>query len=126
MTFLIDTQIFIWWTSMGRRLKPDIVNVISNAAEIFVSPASVWEIATKRRLKKLDFKHHIVEAIEASGFAHLPITPEDAEYAGGIIWDHKDPFDRLLVAQAARRSYTLVTADKAIHAFGTIPILWAG
>jgi PIN domain nuclease of toxin-antitoxin system len=69
---------------------------------IFVSAVSVWEIAIKRRRGKLDFPDPPSAAIGANGFQALPILPEDPEWAGDLVWDHGDPFDRLLVAQAIR------------------------
>jgi PIN domain nuclease of toxin-antitoxin system len=127
MILLIDTHIFIWWTARNASLKSAIEQIISDPAhQVYVGAPSIWEITTKRRLGKLAFTGSPIQQAINSGFQNLPILPEDAELAGEMRWDHKDPFDRLLVAQAARRSYTFVTADATIHAFGTIPILWAG
>ena len=66
----------------------------------------MWEIAIKRRLKKLDFRGSAVAAIGANGFHELPILPIDAEVAGALAWQHNDPFDRMLVAQARRLGLT--------------------
>jgi PIN domain nuclease of toxin-antitoxin system len=127
MILLLDTHAFIWWTSTDRRLGQNLIDLVGDPTHlVLVSPVSVLEIATKRRIGKLRFQRSITSAIETSGFQHLPILSEDAEIAGELSWDHKDPFDRLLVAQAIRRGATLVTADAAIRAYGTVPILWAG
>jgi PIN domain nuclease of toxin-antitoxin system len=93
---------------------------------VFISAASVWEIATKRRLGKLVFEGSATAAIGANGFHELPVLPIDAEEAGDLAWQHADPFDRLLVAQAIRLGLVLVTADRAIRAFGGVAQLWAG
>jgi PIN domain nuclease of toxin-antitoxin system len=92
---------------------------------VHVSAASVWEIATKRRRRKLAFDGSPVAAITEAGFRPLPILPEDAEDAGNLSWSHTDPFDRLLVAQSLSRGLVLVTADAAIRAFGAVPHLMA-
>jgi len=127
MNLLLDTQVFIWWAARSRALKPALKDMISDPAhQVFVGAVTVLEIATKRRLKKLDFAGSPSGEIVNSGFSPLPVAPEDAEFAGEIVWDHRDPFDRLLVAQAARRALTLITADATIRAHGTVPILWAG
>jgi PIN domain nuclease of toxin-antitoxin system len=93
---------------------------------VFVSAASVWEIAVKKRAGKLDFQDSAAAAIDANGFHELPILPVDAEQAGALEWSHHDPFDRMLVVQARRLSLTLVTADRAVLAYGGSAQLWAG
>lgn len=93
---------------------------------MFVSAASIWEIAIKRRLKKLDFRGSAVAAIGANGFLELPILPIGAEHAGALAWQHNDPFDRMLVAQARRLTFTLATADAAIRAYANVAQMWAG
>jgi PIN domain nuclease of toxin-antitoxin system len=127
MICLIDTHIFIWWTARDPKLKPEIQQIISDPAhQVYVGASSIWEITTKRRLGKLAFTGSPIQQAINSGFQNLSILPEDAELAGEMRWNRKDPFGRFLVAQAVRLSATLVTADKAIRAYGTIPILWAG
>jgi PIN domain nuclease of toxin-antitoxin system len=93
---------------------------------VFVSAASVWEIAIKRRVRKLDLQGSATAAIGANGFQELPILSADAEAAGALEWSHNDPFDRMLVVQARRLALTLVTADKAIRAYGGFAQVWAG
>jgi len=86
----------------------------------------MWEIAAKRRTGKLVFAGSPTSAIGRNGFLELPISPMDAEGAGGLDWPHRDTFDRLLVAQAMRLKAALVTADTAIRRFGPVVTLWAG
>jgi PIN domain nuclease of toxin-antitoxin system len=127
LNLLLDTHVFLWWDRQDPAL-----NVIARAAiqearnAVFVSAATVWEIAIKRRLGKLVFKGSASAAIGANGFHELPILPLDAEDAGDLSWRHGDPFDRLLVAQAIRQGLILVTADKAVRAFDSVAQLWAG
>jgi PIN domain nuclease of toxin-antitoxin system len=82
--------------------------------EVFVSAATVWEIAIKRASGKLIFGQPVGRCIEAHGFRPLPITVEHAEWAGGLPPLHRDPFDRLLVAQAHLEGLVLVTVDDQI------------
>ncbi len=77
-------------------------------------------------MKKLDFRGSAVAAIRANGFHEVPILPIDAETAGALAWQHSDPFDRMLVAQARRLGLTLATADAVSQNFETIAQMWAG
>jgi PIN domain nuclease of toxin-antitoxin system len=126
MRFLLDTHVLLWWDQGAMTLTKRVRELISDEEnEIFVSAASVWEIAVKRRLKKLEFQGSVAAAISRNGFLPLDISVDDAEEAGGLEWLHPDPFDRLLVAQSIRRQWTLLTADRAIQAFGGCPTLKA-
>ena len=126
MNLLLDTQVFLWWDRRDKALNVDTRAVIADPAhQIFVSAASIWEIAIKRRLRKLDFRGSAVAAIGANGFLELPMLPIDAESAGELVWQHNDPFDRMLVAQARRLTFALVTADVAIRAYPNVAQMWA-
>lgn len=127
MNLLLDTHVFLWWDSGDRALTAGIRALIAEPAnQVFLSAASVWEIAIKRRLGKLDFRGSAVAAIAANGFFELPILPMDAEQADALAWQHSDPFDRMLVAQAQRLGLTLATADTAIRAWPAVAQVWAG
>jgi len=127
MILLIDTHVFIWWVAGDRNLKDRVKDYISDPENmVYVGAPTIWEIATKRRLRKLDFEGSPVEEVVNSGFENVPVLSEDAETAGDMVWEHKDPFDRLLVAQALRRAATMVTADAIIRDYAATPILWAG
>jgi PIN domain nuclease of toxin-antitoxin system len=67
----------------------------------------------------------LVAAVAANGFHELPVLPIDAEHAGDPAWQHNDPFDRMLIAQAGRLGFTLVTADTAIRAYAHVAQIWA-
>ena len=126
MDFLLDTHVFLWWDSGSGALSSNTQAQIADpASRIFVSAASVWEIAIKRRHDKLRFDRAIPAAIEANHFIGLPISAADAERAGGLTWSHRDPFDRMLVAQCLESSLTLVTGDAAIRTYPGVAILWA-
>ena len=126
MDLLIDTHVFIWWEQNAAQLPPAIVDALSDSrTRVFVSAVSIWEIATKRRSGKLVFEGLLTEAIEAGGFTELPIAARDAERAGNLDWEHRDPFDRIIVAQCLNHKLTLVTADRIIRLRDDIPQLWA-
>jgi PIN domain nuclease of toxin-antitoxin system len=127
VNLLLDTRVFIWWDQRNPTLDESVHAAIEDPGNnIFISAASVWEIAIKRRLGKLVFRGSATTAIAANGLLELPILPSEAEAAGELDWRHTDPFDRILVAQAMHRGLVLVTADETIRAFISGPTLWAG
>jgi len=119
LRILLDTHVFIWWDGEDPALSNDLRAAISDPAnEIYVSAASVWEIAIKRRRGKIAFAHGINEAVMRNRFLDLPITPDHAEHAGGLPRHHGDPFDRMLVAQAMFEQMTLGTQDAMMRPYG--------
>jgi PIN domain nuclease of toxin-antitoxin system len=127
VNLLLDTHVFLWWDSQHKALNAEAQALIADPAnQVFISAASIWEIAIKRRLKKLDFRGSAVAAIGANGFHELPVLPADAEHAGMLAWQHDDPFDRMLVAQAKRLTFTLATANEAIRGYPHLAQIWAG
>lgn len=112
MELLLDTSVLIRWDRGDSRIPAAWVeSIVDPANTVYVSSASAWEIAIKRKAGKLEFNGSILDAAEFHGFTWCEITPRDAESAGDLDWDHTDPFDRMLVAQAAQRSLTIVTTD---------------
>ena len=89
------------------------------ANDVLVSAASIWEVAIKRSLGKLDAPTGLAAACDQAGFSVLPITGDDAEVAGSLPAHHRDPFDRMLVAQAARVGALIVSRDDVFAAYGT-------
>ena len=119
MRILLDTHVFIWWDGEDPALSRDLREAIADPAnEIYVSAASVWEIAIKRRRGKIAFARGISDAVTDNSFLALPITPDHAEHAGGLPRHHGDPFDRMLVAQAMLEQMTLGTQDAMIRPYG--------
>lgn len=119
MKVLLDTHVFLWWNGKPELILPPLRAAIANPGnEIFVSAASVWEIAIKRALRKLDFARSIVEAVAGHRFQLLPVTGEEAERAGDLPRHHDDPFDRLLVAQALLEDLVLGTQDAKMLPYG--------
>jgi PIN domain nuclease of toxin-antitoxin system len=115
MRLLLDTHAFLWWNARDIHLPESHRAAIELAENIvFVSAVTVWEIAIKRASGKLSFSLPIGEAIKGHGFVELPISVAHAEWAGALPPLHRDPFDRLLVAQAHMEGLTLVTVDEQI------------
>lgn len=119
---LIDTHIFLWWLFDDIRLPAKIKEYMQDINQpVYVSSASVWEIATKFRLGRLpeasSVATNVPEWIIKAGFQRLNITPEHAQLAGA--WDvpHRDPFDRMLAAQSKLENLTLASVDKAVTVF---------
>ena len=124
--FLIDTHVFLWWQHRSGLSRAAAEAIADPENRIFVSAASIWEIAIKAKTGKLTFAASPFKAIAANGFFELPILPIEAEAAGLMAGDLSDPFDRALVAQALRLNLTFVTADKAIRHYPGLVQLWAG
>ena len=117
MRLLLDTHVLIWWDE-GRKLAPEARRAIEEAEEVFVSAASAWEISIKVALGRLRPSRTVEEAAADSGFTELPVTFRHASRVGTLAPHHRDPFDRLLVAQADVESLTLVTRDPAFAPYG--------
>jgi PIN domain nuclease of toxin-antitoxin system len=127
MDILLDTHVFLWWDQDAPNLAAKAREMIANPDNrVFVSAGSVWEIAIKRRAGKLAFTGSAVEAIRRNGFVELAMTGFEAELAGGLDWDHTDPFDRLIVAQAQHRDLTVFTVDTAMLTLSAVALVRAG
>jgi PIN domain nuclease of toxin-antitoxin system len=122
---LLDTHVLLWWLFDDPNLSPGVANLIAHGGEsITVSAVSGFEIATKQALGKLDAPDDLEEQVEQSGFTQLPLTLAHGVAAGKLPPHHKDPFDRLLIAQARLEGLTLVTADHFIQMYD-VPTLAA-
>jgi PIN domain nuclease of toxin-antitoxin system len=120
---LLDTHALLWWLADDGRLPPGARRAIKDPAAIaYVSAGSVWEIAIKRSLGKLELPDSWYAATFRD-FAELPITSDHARRAGELPPHHRDPFDRILVAQALAEGLMLVTADPAFARYG-VQVTW--
>ncbi len=119
---LLDTHAFLWFALGDAQMPPSAQELIAGAAVAYVSAASVWEIRTKHRLGKLDAAAGLVGGlpvhIRRLGLTSLGIEVEDADLAGALAETHRDPFDRLLAAQAIQRGIAIVSNDIALDEFG--------
>ena len=119
MILLLDAHALLWALSDHPTLRDETREAIASPAnDVLVSAATVWELAIKRQLGKLEAPDDLVGVIAATQFIGLPITLGDAESAAALPRHHADPFDRMLVAQARRVGATLVTRDPAFTAYG--------
>lgn len=121
---LLDTHVFLWWRGEPSRLAVDVQSRIASAEIVFVSAASAWEAAVKVGLGRLELPDTMEAGVLASGFEKLLITFSHAERAGALSPHHRDPFDRMLVAQAQAEGLTLVTHDRLLEPYD-VEILWA-
>jgi len=121
-SLLLDTHIFLWWLFDDPKLPQGIRCIIEEEANtILVSAVSVWEITTKFRLGKLPeaaaVAKNVPAWIEKAGFKALPVSPHHAQLAGAWEMAHRDPFDRMLAAQAKLEQVVLATVDSALFDF---------
>ncbi|MGR6964176.1 type II toxin-antitoxin system VapC family toxin [Geodermatophilus sp. URMC 61] len=113
MTLLLDTPVLLWWLADDPRLTPTMREAIADpASTVLVSAVTAWEIAIKVELDKLTIPGDLAGEIGRQGFDALPVTVEDGLAAGALPRHHSDPFDRMLIAQAVRRRFVLVTAGR--------------
>ena len=118
MKLLLDSHAFLWWLGDDNQLGPGARRAIENVDSlVYVSAATAWEIALKRANSKLEAPGDIREWIEQSAFSDLPVEVEHAVASAELPWHHKDPFDRLLVAQARIEDMTLVTRDDEVRQY---------
>ncbi len=128
MRALLDTCTFLWWISDDPRLSPHVREVISSGDnELFLSAASGWEMAIKAALGKLsspgDFKSFILEQLHVNGIDSLPVEMPHALYVSTLPAIHRDPFDRLLIAQAQLENLPILTSDPQISRYD-VEIIW--
>ena len=125
---MLDTHALIWWFTDDERLPRSAYGEIADDKnEKLVSAASVWEIAIKHRSGKLEEAGHLIldmpSALEGQGFEELPITVDDGVRAGMLPVHHRDPFDRMLIAQAMSRNLVLISGEKLFDRYG-VRRLW--
>ncbi|MCM0593370.1 MAG: type II toxin-antitoxin system VapC family toxin [Gloeotrichia echinulata DVL01] len=129
MKLLLDTQCWLWWFAQPERLNEQVITHIADENnELWLSVASVWEIGIKVALGKLPLPEPIDSYISSRmvqlGTGSLQITAPHALQAAALPLHHRDPFDRMLVAQAQMEDMTLVSADGIFQKYD-VPILWA-
>ena len=128
MRLLLDTHAFLWWLAGSDRLPIVARRAIGDEAnDKLVSAASAWEIVTKHRLGRLPgagkLADDVTGAIAGEGFEELPITVEHAARAGALPGPHRDPFDRMLIAQTLARNLVLVSNETLFDRYG-VRRLW--
>lgn len=129
LTFLLDTHAILWALTDPTRLGTRAREVLEDRSSgIVVSSASAWEIATKNRIGKLPHADVITGGyathLDRLGVTRLAISEAHALFGGSLNWAHRDPFDRILAAQAMLESFTLITDDAAFKELAGIRTLW--
>jgi PIN domain nuclease of toxin-antitoxin system len=112
--FLLDSHVALWWLAADPTIGVECRRRVDTAAEVLVSVITPWELGVKRALGKVDYPDGLVDALRASGFDLLAVTAEHAELAPTLPPHHRDPFDRMLVAQAQLESLVVVSADESL------------
>ena len=129
MTYLLDTHVVLWALTDPARLGRAAREVIENrSSRLVVSAVSAWETSTKHRLGKLPQADVLLGAyskhLDRLGAIRLPVCEDHALLAGRLDWDHRDPFDRMLAAQAMVESLVIITGDPAFTGCPGVPTLW--
>lgn len=112
MSLLLDTHVIIWWLTDDSTLADNVKERLDHEPDVYVSAATLWEVAIKQAIGKLPETALLAERILDCGFTPLPVNAEHALAAGQLPLIHRDPFDRMLVAQAQCEELTLVTRDE--------------
>lgn len=121
MHLLLDTHVFIWWLADDENLSKKARTFIVDAEEVYISSASIWEAAIKAQLGKLEVNiDFLVESIESEGFIELPISIKHTAQISKLPNHHRDPFDRILVAQAMSEPLRLLTVDKTLKKYSEL------
>lgn len=128
MILLLDTHTFIWFAEQNPQLSASARSAIAlPETDVFLSVASIWEMAIKVSIGSLELKRplatYVERAVQFDGIELLAIDVADAVAVAGLVYFHRDPFDRLIIAQALRRDWTVVTKDARFAEYG-VKTLW--
>ena len=124
MIVLIDAHALLWWANDDAKLSEPARRTIADPTNaVLVSAATIWEIEIKRVAGRLDAPETILDEAERSGFDVIPLTGADAVAAANLPDHHRDPFDRLLIAQALRLDAIVISRDRAFASYGVHQLL---
>ncbi|MGD1069659.1 MAG: type II toxin-antitoxin system VapC family toxin [Bryobacteraceae bacterium] len=119
MKFLLDTHLLLWWLSNSPLLPAQARQLIGDPGNtIFVSAVSLWEVWLKSSIGKLRVPSNFAGKLAAESFESLPLRAQQTPAVATLEWHHRDPFDRMLIAQAKSENLVLLTADKTLGAYG--------
>jgi PIN domain nuclease of toxin-antitoxin system len=121
--YLLDSHVLLWLDGEPQRMAKTPVSTLLPRSSVYVSVATAWELGIKFASNKLDLRIAVSKMTAAYGFNELSITFEHAELAAGLPFHHRDPFDRVLVAQALAEGLVLVTSDKKLADYGVSILL---
>ncbi len=118
MNLFLDTHILLWWLDDSPNLSDTERNAVADPGNlIVVSAAVIWEIRIKQALGKLEIPADFYPVIKDQGFELLPISADHADAAGGLPMHHRDPFDRMIIAQAGLEKLSIVTRDNVFKKY---------
>jgi PIN domain nuclease of toxin-antitoxin system len=117
MNLLLDSHAALWWIRDDPALGPEAISVIDQADQVYVSVVTPWELGIKRAHGKLQFPADLPDVLVRAGMTMLPIAVDHAERAPALPMHHRDPFDRMLVAQAQIEALWIITADDVIRRY---------
>lgn len=121
MRILLDTHVYLWWLQDHQKLSTTACAKIVSSSEVYISSASIWEASIKASIGKLDVDiNQLVAEIAKSGFQELPVSARHAAMVAQLPDIHRDPFDRMLVAQALCEPLRLLTADTILTAYSEL------
>jgi PIN domain nuclease of toxin-antitoxin system len=124
MRLLLDTHILLWWLANSPSLPNQARDLIADPSNaVFVSAVTLWEIWLKQSLGKLQLPSDFEEKLTGESFESLPLLAAHTREVAGLPWRHRDPFDRMLIAQARVARLTLVTADAVSASYGDFTLL---
>jgi PIN domain nuclease of toxin-antitoxin system len=124
VVLLLDTHVLLWWEEGSQRLGPAARAAIRAADVVYVSSASAWEAEIKRAQGRLVFAGDFNDMIRANRFSEIAVSVRHATALRALDMHHRDPFDRMLIAQASVEGCTLVTADRTLAMYG-VPLIQA-
>ena len=124
MKLLLDTHAALWWLADDDRIGEKVIrHLTDDTNQVLISAVVVWEVAIKRSLGKLDAPEDLGPTLLSAGAQPLPVTLEHAAAVEKLPWRHRDPFDRLLVAQALTEDAAIVSRDEPLSEYG-VAIVW--
>jgi PIN domain nuclease of toxin-antitoxin system len=121
---LLDTHAALWWLADDDRIGEEVIrHLTDDTNQVLISAVVVWEVAIKRSLGKLDAPEDLAPTLLGAGAQPLPVTLEHAAAVEKLPWRHRDPFDRMLVAQALTEDAAIVSGDEPLSEYG-VAIVW--
>ena len=121
---LLDSNVFLWWSASRSILSGNVIDAIAEAEQAVISIVTPWELELKQGIKKVNLPKRLWDFLDEDGFSVVGIDLTDTLAAARLPLHHRDPFDRMIIAQAQARDLTIVTRDAAFAAYG-VPLLMA-